>query len=138
MKEWSFWSNWWNELMFSFYKTCTEHLHKWLIFLFNTLSWNIQTSEQYPNWTSMKISLGLSFVLESHNLTTLLKQKILYQLFYINLKCVCSQDNVLSMCTLNSFCLLNSQILASPIFAQILSCLYPPTSKWHLPSFSFI
>ena len=49
-----------------------------------------------------------------------------------------SKDNVLSICTPNSFCLLDSQSLASPISAQILSCLYPPTSKWHLSSFSFI
>ena len=36
-----------------------------------------------------RISLGLSFVLESYNLTTLLKQTISYLLFYINLKRTC-------------------------------------------------
>ena len=42
-----------------------------------------QTGIQY------RISLGVPFVLESCNLTTLLKQTISYQPFYINLKRIC-------------------------------------------------
>ena len=72
-----------------------------------------------------RISLGLSFVLKSNNLTTLLKQTISSQPICINLKRV-------------RRCLLDSQIHESSIFGQIFSCFYLSTSKWHLSSFNFI
>ena len=43
----------------------------------------VESSQTGLQW---RISIGLSFVLESHNLTTLLKQKISYKVFYLNLK----------------------------------------------------
>ena len=123
--------------MLSLYTIFSERSCKWLIFLFNTLPWTSKLVDNSQTELQWRISLGLSFVLDSYILTTLLKQTISYQPFYINLKQV-PNDNVLSIPTPNSFYLLDSQILSSPIFAQILSCLYPPTSKWHLSSFSFI
>ena len=54
VKEWSFWSNSWNKLMLSSYTILSERSCKWLIFLFNTLPLNIQSSGQWRNWASMK------------------------------------------------------------------------------------
>ena len=51
--------------------------------LYHETSKLVDNSQTGIQW---RISSGLSFVLESYNLATLLKQTISYQLFYINLK----------------------------------------------------
>ena len=76
VKQCPFWSNSWNELMVSLYTICSVRSCKWLIFLFSTLPWNIQTSGQLLTGLKLRNLLGLSFVLESYNLTILLKQAI--------------------------------------------------------------
>ena len=121
--------------MLSLYTIFSERSCKWLIFLFNTLPWTSKLVDSSQTELQWRISLGLSFVLESYILTTLLKQTISYQPFYINLKQV-PNDNVLSIPTPNSFYLLDSQILSSPIFAQILSCCFETTQllrNYHVP-----
>ena len=85
VKEWSFWSNSWNELMLSLYIILSEHSCKWLIFLFNTLPWTSRLEHSSQTGLQWRISLGF-FVLNSYNLTIFLKQTISYQLFYINWK----------------------------------------------------
>ena len=94
--------------------------------LYHETSKLVDSSQTGPQW---RISLRLSFVLESYNLATLLKQTISYQLFYINLERAHQRMFYLAICTPNSFCLLYSRIFATPIFAQILSCLYPPKRR---------
>ena len=87
VKEWYFWSNSWNELMLSLYTIRSECSCKYWFFysvLYHKTFKLVDSSQTGLQW---RISLGLSFVLQSYNLTSLLKQIISYQLFYINLKC---------------------------------------------------
>ena len=77
--------------------------------------------------SDFSIQLGLSFVLELHNLINFLKQTISYQLFYINLKCV--RQRIMFYLYVPLIDLVVRFPNSCIIFAQIISCLYPPTSK---------
>ena len=121
----------------SLYTILSERSCKWLIFLFSTLHWTSKLVDSSQTRLQWRISLGLSFVLESYNFTTLLKQTISYQRFLHKFEMRSSKDNALSICTPSIFFfLLDSQIPASPIFE--LSCLYPLLRKWHLSSFNLL
>ena len=93
--------------------------------LYHETSKLVDSSQTGPQW---RISLRLSFVLESTLLGNLAKTDNFLPAFLHKFG-TCSSEDVLFICTSNSFCLLYSRIFASPIFAQILSCLYPPTRR---------
>ena len=87
----------------SLYTILSECSCKWLIFLFSTLHWTSKLVDSSQTRLQWRISLGLSFVLESYNFTTLLKQTISYQRFLHKFEMRSSKDNALSICTPSIF-----------------------------------
>ena len=117
MKEWYFWSNSRNELMLSLYTIRSECSCKYWFFysvLYHKTFKLVDSSQTGLQW---RISLGLSFVLQSYNLTSLLKHNFI-PTFLHKFEMCSSKDNVLSICNPKSFCLLDFQIISCHHYKQ--------------------